>query len=263
MRKLVWVLLVVGAASQAAGCFFSSGDDGDDTTGGDPQITATFDVYSGGPGGVLCQPQQGFEYRGVDFVRVNARLTGTQGAGFSDVYNCDVQAARTPPLTTGPGDYDIWVDYGSDRGFPNDPNQWVITDTTQSVTVFVRAGENLQVAADLRLDNGFFEGNWSLSDTNGNAIASCSDIIGQDGVSMIGTIAGTTTAVEDIFNCEDGFNSPTPVITSPAPLGNYVYSFALLNANQQAIGESGDITGAAIIDGNDYEDLGVVDIQLF
>ena len=242
MRKLVCVLLF------AAACGSSSSD---------PQITAIFSVYSGGPSGiVLCQPVAGRAYRGEDFVRVNARLTGTQGAGFSDVYPCDVDLAVTPPLTTGPGSYDVWVDYGSDRNSPN-ISDWVITDTTETVTVLVDG--DFEVDVDLRLDNGYLEANWTIDGATCDATT--------PSVSLLSTVTGPGTSVEDLYNCVDGNENPDPVITSPTLLGGYTVHAAALNAQDQQIGPGTDVTVDAdgapirIIEGNDYVDLGFIDID--
>lgn len=246
MKKLVLAAIVAAGASQAAGCIITS----DDTS--DPVITANITLHNGGPASTI-QCVEG------DGIRVNARLTGTS-SGFSDVYNCDVVALQTPPLTTGFGAYDVWVDYINDRGFPNDPTQWVVVDATDYASVDVQG--DLSVDADLTLNHGFFAANWSLTDAGGNPITSCAAIPTQDGVSIISMVAGGTQAADDVFNCEDGFNNPNPVYTDPLILDDYVIATSIINTQGAAIGEAPDQTGS-IINGNDYSDLGVLDIVLF
>lgn len=249
MKKLVLTSIIAAGTSLAVGCTVVEDD---------PVIIADITLLNGGPGPIVCLNSP-TAFPGRDGLRVNARLTGTTRV-ISDVYNCDVFALQTPPLPDGIGEYEIWVDYINDRGFPDDPSQWAVVDETDTAIVF--ADTDVHVTAVLTLNNGFFTANWSLSDSGGAPITSCDDIPDEDGVSILGTIAGTSTASEDIFNCEDGFNNPDPVITAPLEIEDYVVSISILNAQQQAIGAAPDQTDS-ISTGNSYDDLGVLDIQLF
>jgi hypothetical protein len=251
MKKLVLTAIVAATASQAAGCIISSDDD----PGGDPIITADIRIFNEGPATTIdCVEGDG--------IRVNAQLSGTN-SGYSDVYPCNTVSLATPPLRSGFGDYDVWVDYINDRGLPAEQaDQWVVVDATETVRVNVQA--DLHVDADLTLRHGFFAANWSLSAANGTPITSCDDIPDQDGVSILSTVAGTTQGFEDIFTCEDGFNNPNPTYTLPLLLDDYVISVSLIDGGNPplAIGAAPDQNGT-ILNGNEYSDLGVVDIQLF
>ena len=221
---------------------------------GEPRIRATLDLSSAGGGPVVCQ--QNHPSRGTDGIRITARMTGST-TGFSDVYPCDTPEILTPPLTTGPGSYDVWIDYFSDRN-STDAGDWIVVGTTDVTTVNV-VGETA-ITADLVLDLGFFEANWRLVNSAGGAL-SCAQVPNQDGVSLLGTVTGTGTAFEDIFNCQDGVPPAPRVITFPDPLGAYVVAFSLLDSSGNSIGTAPPIS-TTIADGNQYRDLGVVRITV-
>ena len=250
MKKLAFATMLLAGGGSLVACT---------TTNEDPVLTADITLLNGGPGPIVCLNSP-TAFPGRDGLRVNARLAGTGGAGFSDVYNCDVFALQTPPLTTGPGDYEIWVDYINDRGFPDDPTMWAVVDETDHVTTSVDV--DLHVTAVLTLNNGFFEANWSLTDNVGNPVTQCPP---GGGTSILGTIVGGSQAFDDIFNCTDGFNSPDPVITDASPIDDYTIVATLLDDQDNALGMSAPITpadGAVISTGNEYTDLGVIDIIL-
>jgi hypothetical protein len=243
MKKLVLTALVAAGLSQAAGCIITS----DDTPpGSDPRIIADISLSNAGPNPLLCydDPQ---DPRGQDGLRVNARLTGTQ-SGFSDVYNCTTRALITPPLTTGPGGYDVWVDYINDRGFPNDPTQWVIVDYTDPVTVVVDADTDIHAIVDLAIGNGFLDTSWSF--LNG----SCPPSGGT--VTVDSTRQGPSTLFDDEYACEDGL-APNVVYSEEAmPLGDYVLATQLFS-NGNPVGTPGT-ANLTITDGNEYVPVDIV-----
>lgn len=236
MKKLVLVAFVAAVASQAAGCIISSDDTGDDT-GNYPRITATIEIFNGGPA-----PQ--IECVEGDGLRVNARLTGTS-AGTSDVYDCDVVALITPPLEQGPGVYDVWVDYINDRGFA-DPADWVVVETTDFVTAVIDA-DDLDVEAELTINHGFFQAHWTIDGTE-----TCE---AGESVSILATVAGGSEATDDIFDCTDGIEGGVG-FTEPLLLDSYTIDASLLDANDTVIASPPAVTGD-IIDGNEYVDLSI------
>jgi hypothetical protein len=248
MKKLVLTSIIAAGTSLAVGCTVVEDD---------PVIIADITLLNGGPGPIVCLNSP-TAFPGRDGLRVNARLTGTTRV-ISDVYNCDVFALQTPPLPDGIGEYEIWVDYINDRGFPDDPSQWAVVDETDTAIVF--ADTDVHVTAVLTLNNGFFEANWSISDTGG-PVTMCPP---GGGMSILGTIVGTSTAFDDIYNCEDGFNSQLPVITAATPIEEYTIVATLLDDQDNRLGASDPLTaadGAVISTGNEYQDLGVIDIIL-
>ena len=251
MKKLVLTAVLAAGISQAAGCIISSGDD----VSGDPVIIADISLSNGGPNPLLCVNDRQ-DPRGQDGLRVNARLTGTQ-SGFSDVYNCNVVALQTPPLTTGFGQYDVWVDYFTDRGFPDDPSQWVVVETTNFQTVDISDGSDIHVVADLEVDHGFFNPIWSLSDHSVNPPAPVTSCPQGTSVEITSTISGSSTAFDDVFNCEDGFNDPNGTYTSPLPLDDYTIAADLLDSQDNPITFQTSTGNGTVLDGNSYVEMNI------
>jgi hypothetical protein len=244
MKKLVLTAVLAAGLSQAAGCIITSDDTGDDV-GRDPVITADINLSNAGPNPLLCWNDPG-DPKGRDGIRVNARLAGTQ-SGFSDVYECTVVALQTPPLTSGPGTYDVWVDYFNDRG-STDPNDWVVVDFTDPVRVTVDAGQDIHAIVDLAIGNGFFNPIWTLPAGVTQADCDVSD------VHIVSTISGTATAFDDIFDCTAGFNDPNGTYTSPLPLEDYTIAASLEDATTTL----GTATGnGTILDGNEYVEMNI------
>src|SRR5688500_8557344 len=196
MKKLVLTAALADGLPQAPGCIITSDDTGDDGPG-DPVIIADISLSNQGPNPLICYNDRN-DPRGQDGLRVNARLTGTQ-SGFSDVYNCTVVALQTPPLTTGFGSYDVWVDYINDRGFPNDPSEWVVVDYTDPVRVDISDGSDIHAIVDLAIGNGFLDTSWEIC--NG---ADCTLPCPQTTVTVDATLQGPSTLYDDEYDCQDG-----------------------------------------------------------
>jgi len=220
-----------------------------------PRISASFTVRSAGGGPVVCQ--QGDPRRGTDAVVLYARPTGQPGGGTADVFDCDASLGTSGVLPGGPGSYDVWLEYVSDRNAV-DPSGWVMVGTTPVTTLDVQG--TTPYDATLDLDAGFFEAAWAIK--NGASTLTCAQVAAQNGVSVLGTLSSTSAAYEDLYTCEDGNSAATPVITYPDPLGDYVFVVSLLDAGGAAIGASAAID-SSLADGNQYQDLGTVDIDLF
>lgn len=243
MKKLALTAVLAAGLSQAAGCIITSDDD--TPPGDDPVITADISLSNAGPNPLLCINDRN-DARGMDGLRVNARLSGTQ-SGFSDVYNCTVTALVTPPLTTGFGDYDIWVDYINDRGFPNDPSQWVVVDSTVPETVFV--DRDLHVIADLEIGYGFLDTQWTFA--NG----SCPPSGGT--VTVDATFQADATLFDDEYLCEDGV-APNFVLSEESmPLGDYELVTELFSNGSPVPGSQGS-AAFEILDGNQYLPVDIV-----
>ena len=142
------------------------------------------------------------------------------------------------------GAYTLTVDYINDFGGPA-----IVVDGTAQTSVQISG--NTTVNVDLVVGNGFFGFNWSVEELNGTPVTSCAAIPGENGVSILSTLAGSTDAIEDLFNCEDGLENPSPVSTDPLPIGAYVVSAAILDAQGAALGVA-DAQNLTIPQGNDY-----------
>lgn len=239
MRTHLAAFAFLSAASLAA-CTSGGGstDDGKsdgDNGGNDAELVADVTLSSAG-GGVLT-PREG------DGIRL--RLVG-EGVDYSAIFNAE-SGLHTPDDLFEAGTYTFWAEYINDYG-----GTVTVIDATNSILLDLDGSTDVNV--NLAVGNGFFAYNWALEDEQQNAIASCADVIGQAGVSMLATIAGTTTAYDDVFNCVDGFNSPSPVPSDPLPIGDYVISGSILNSAGEALGTS-EAQNVTLNEGNEYKEL--------
>jgi hypothetical protein len=244
MKKLALTAVLAAVVSQAAGCIITSSDD---TNNVDPVITANISLSNAGPNPLVCVNDRQ-DPRGQDGLRINARLQGSQGAGVSDIYNCTVTSVQTRPLPTGPGVYDVWVDYFTDRGFPDDPSQWVVVDATDPVPVDA-TNSDIAIDADLAIGYGFFNPIWTLP--AGVTQQQCDT----GSVDIVSTITGTSTAFDDVFDCTAGFNDPNGTYTSPLPLDDYTIAASLADANDNELGTA--IGNGSVVDGNSYVEMNI------
>jgi len=234
MKKLVISALLLGAL-QATGCIFVSDDTGDDVP---PDGVASIDVTwaledDGNP--ASCPA-------GATTAAVNAHLEG-RADPFVDLFNCDdlVGYADELPL----GDYTVWIDFTDDSGvdlYAQSEAYAITLDTDGEVAT---ANFTVDVA------NGFFDVSWEIAGTT------CQT---DESVSVLSTLSGTTTGVDDLYLCTDG-EAPNVVTTGALTIGDYVIAIALLNAAEESIGDADPIQ-ESISFGNEFVDLGVVTINL-
>ena len=227
MKNLVLSTLFVATASQAAGCIIFTDD------GGSPgQVTANVTVSSAGGGAITTRQGDG--------VRLNI-----QGGGLVQEIFSPASGLYTTDQVFEAGTYTFSVDYINDF----DPANPVVVDSTGPVTIEVDG--NVSFDVNLPLDQGFFGFNWSVEELNGTPVTSCAAIPGENGVSILSTLAGTSDAIEDLFNCEDGLENPNPVSTDPMPIGAYVVSASILDSQGAALGVAA-AENLTIPQGNDY-----------
>lgn len=207
----------------------------------DGAITATVSLSSFGGGAVgACQ--------GGDAIRMI--YTDTADNTTIELYDC-TDTTITSAVLAG-GDYTVLLDYVNDAGTP-DPSDDLVVGTTTALPIYVDGGA--AISADIELDKGFLAASWALEDQGGNPLM-CSDVFGENGVSILGTLIGTGTGYESIYNCEDGNG-----FSEALPLGDYVVLLDVLDGSDLSLGTSGELP-ASIPEGNDYDDLGLVTITI-
>lgn len=96
MKKLVMSALVLGAASQAAGCIFVT-DDGDEVAA----IDVAWTLSGGG-----CDAE-------VNTATINAQLAG-DSTPYKDIYDCTAGSGTIADLPLGT--YTVWVDLTDTNG---------------------------------------------------------------------------------------------------------------------------------------------------
>lgn len=235
MKKLVIPALLFGAMS-ATGCIFVSDDNGDDVI---VDGTATIDVewLLEDDGAAAACPA------GATTAAIHAQAA-SDGEVFTDLYDCADGGGITTdlPLDT----YTVWVELTDDSGA-------ALYAQSEAADITLDLDGEVAVAS-FRIDvnNGFFDVSWEI------AGSSCASTDG--GVSVLSTLAGTTTGVDDIFNCTDG-EAPNVATTGALPIGDYVIDVTLLDLQDQVIGEA-PTEQATIEYGNQFVDLGVLTITL-
>lgn len=241
MRRLVLATMVACIATLATGCIISSDDDDvpPDEVG---SIRADW-TFQNVAGAALGCPA------GFDTVQVTAKTVDGLDcdplvAGSDtciDLYDC-VDGTGTGDLLAT--DYNVTIDvtdggagiYGS--------------SLTQAVDITVNDGV---VSENFIDDGGRIVFDWVLVGA-ANQPLTCAEI-GGDSVSITSTLAGTTSAVEDLFPCEDAGTG----ITDPILAGTYTAAFDVLNAAGGALGSSSTTkTNVVIADQNGYTDIGTV-----
>lgn len=161
---------MIGGLFQTAGCIISS-DDGRDG--------AVFDVSWSA---AACPPGAAARILSEDTFN---------GQRFTDIHDCSAGRGSTAPLP--PGDYLVWLEVTS----PDNSELYV-----QSLSVASSVAFDGDVATvDIPSFEGFFGFTWNLIDTNGTPLT-CEEV-NADGVDIIATLASTSVAFVDVFNCAD------------------------------------------------------------
>lgn len=240
MKKLVMSALLFGTVAQAAGCIFVSDDSG--TSG-----TATVDVTWT----LLDDTAAAGCPAGGDTATIYAQRP-EDTSPFTDIYNCSDGGGSAMDLPAG--DYTIWVEITDSSGAS-------LYAMSEDATVTLSDGELATANFDIDVANGFFDTSWNINDNTGAPVG-CAGV-SNNGVSVLSTVSGTTGAVDSEYNCTDG-EAPNKITTDAVGIGQIVVSEALLQPGTGggAIGQSADIN-TEIMYGNQFVDLGTVDINLF
>jgi hypothetical protein len=235
MKTLVLASLL---AASATGCVISS------DSSNAAHVGATWQIKSVVSNSVLGCPT-GFDTAALVNQEIDSAGNDV-GSPIIDLFDCAAGAGTSAalPATT----YLTWVQITDHSGAniyaKSVPATLDVTDV------------DLTYNTDILDDGGYFALAWNL--TKGGAPTTCSaqGVEGsQAGVELTATIAGTSTAATDQFNCDDGQG-----VTSGFPAGNYAVSIdAFTGAG--AIGTAPAIN-SAIQDRNAVTNLGTVTIPI-
>jgi hypothetical protein len=253
MKKLILSALVIGAASQAAGCIIVSDDDAT----GDAQVT--WDLLSADQNGNAIAagcPD------GATTAKIFALPNGASpGDAYIDKYDCTAGGGLAADLPEGR--YLVWVAL-------TDTSENTLFAQSGSLVTDIVAGATTPVAHDIFVDHGFYQLSWTLTAEAGGGL-DCSQVVGQDGVSVLTATAGGAP-LEDLIDCEEGL-APLSTITSPWPSApsdaqagvQYTIAISLLDAQGQSIGDAPSIPASpdrALNYGNEFQDLGTQPITV-
>ncbi|MBZ0236322.1 MAG: hypothetical protein K8M05_28600 [Deltaproteobacteria bacterium] len=240
---------MIGAASQAAGCIIVSDDD--DT--GDALVT--WDLLSADQNGNAipagCPA-------GATSAIIYALPDGAPaGDAYIDKYNCADGGGTAADLPEGR--YLVWVRL-------TDTSEATLYAESGSLVTDIVQGASTPVDHSIFVDHAFYQLSWTLNPTGGGSV-NCSQVVGEDGVSIVATAQGGSF-IDTIVDCEEGL-APASTITDPLPSSlsgaQYTIAVSLLNAQQQSIGDAPTVAASpdiALNYGNEFEDLGTLAIEV-
>lgn len=241
MKNLVLSALLFAGLSQAAGCIITSDDTEPLDRVGD--VSASWSLLSsdvaGNPIASSCPP-------GADAIEIVAQRGND--TPFGDKYRCTDTGGLADSLPIG--QYAVWIRITGANG-----TELYAESAAQLVNV--TEGGTAPVAIDIFTDRAFFQASWFLS----GAANSCA-AAGAGKVSVLATTSGGANAFDDdSINCADG-EAGIVLTNTPVPFGSYTVVVAALNSQGESIGDSAALTGKSLDYGNEYEDLGDVEIPV-
>lgn len=266
MKNLVLSALFLAATVPATGCIFVDDDDNDDDgpSDDDPideptQLNVTWSLVSNAEARG-CLP-------GANATATLYACAGTCPAGerpYTDITDCPASAGTgtiaTDPLEAlPPGNYIIWVEFAADG---------VVYAKSFSDPVTLVAGGTVNHAFEVQIDHGFFDASWTL--VRGDAAISCEDVGGVD-VELSPLACDEPRQPEnecviipvETYECAPGSGQGS----TPMRFADYGYTatYALLNANDEAIGgmpPDGDLIIQPFAYGNEGRNLGQLVIEV-
>ena len=242
MKRFVLASLIALAASQAAGCIITSGDD----TGDDAFVSATWQIRSEATNSeTTCPPTfdtAALYNQPVDSAGNNA------GPVIIDLFNCSAKAGTSAPLPATT--YLTWVEI-------TNTNNTSVYAKSLSAYVDVTVSDKT-FNTQILVDGGYFQLAWNLQGASTNAPLTCAQANAAGGVELVGTdVSNANNSNSDMFDCEDQRG-----ITAGYTEGAYTLSVAALNASDQSIGTAPALTNKVIQDANRVTDLGTVTIPI-
>ena len=241
MKKLVLASLIALAASQAAGCIITSGDDSSDA-----YISANWQLKNVATNQTTPCPA------GYDTAAVYNQPTDSAGSPVGqpiiDLFDCAAMSGTTAPLP--PTTYLTWVEITTrtNTSAPYAKSLSAPVDVTVSDKTF---------SAQILNDGGYFQLQWGLVGANTNAPLTCAQA-GAGGVEAVGTDVSTpSNSNSDIFDCGDKYG-----VTAGYRSATYTVSVAALGAGDASIGTAPALTNKAIPERNGVTNLGNIQIPI-
>jgi hypothetical protein len=242
MKKLVLASLIALAASQAAGCIITSGDD----TGDDAFVSATWQLRSEANNTQApCPPT--FDTAALYNQPIDANGNNA-GPVIVDLFNCADGTGTSAPLP--PTTYLTWVEIANHNNTDTYAKSLsAVVDVTVSDKTF-----NTQIL----VDGGYFQLQWQLQGQSTNAPLTCAQAGAAGGVEAVGTdVSNANNSNSDIFDCEDKYG-----VTAGYTMGTYTVSVAALNSSDASIGTAPALTNKVIQDANQVTNLGTITIPI-
>lgn len=245
MKNLVYSTLLAAVATQAAGCIIVSDDDG----GGLGSIHASWALKSTDNQGntitAACPA-------GATTATVFSLPAGAAPASaFQDKFDCIDGAGHVTDLE--PGSYTVWVQLTDTSGATKFAE-------SGSQSIIVTDGGTAGAPYDIYVDRAFFMVGWNLT----GRFNSCAAAAGNQGVSIAATDGGGSLFAT-LVDCTEGEGRQT--ITEPAPssltgAAKYSVIVELMDRSMRSIGMSTVQANKTLDYGNEYEDLGILPINV-
>lgn len=242
MKNLVLSsLLFAAVVSQTTGCIISSGEEA--------TLTAEWSFHTVNPQGMLspennCPP--GFSEVELHMQELDA-ADRPIGPAIVDAFDCQSRVGFSP---LDPAVYEAFLVVIDDNGDVYADTLSTIVDLTDSDKTF---------KAEIVDNGGYFKVAWDLRDEQNGTALSCRDVARLDGIEINATLAGSSAATNDQFDCENGVD-----FTAAVMAGNYVVSVNAFEDGtpDKLLGEPTTLNNKVMRDRNQVTDLGTVMIRV-
>lgn len=233
MKRLFFASLLCGTLAQAGtGCVV--------VTEEDPVVDGVFDVQWFLTEGPTNEPTAACG----DGVTAEIVAKDTfSGEEYSAVYDCQDFRGQTGLLPGG--EYDVWVNIFNGPDIFNDD---LIAQSVAPQRAVIDI-DGSAVPLDFEFPAGaYISLTWDIDDGQGPG-AQCEDL-NADGVSVLATLVGPNTAIDDVYNCSD-YAATTPQVL----VGEYFVTVNLLSG-QESLNEATTEDNFFLEFGNQVYDLG-------
>ena len=166
------------------------------------------------------------------------------GEPFIDLFDCS--AGRHTSAALPPDIYQVWLEVVTD-----DSRALYAQSTSKIVDVIER---DAVFSAQILNDGGYFLLDWQLRGEDSNQTLSCA---GVDSIEIASTLASSTAAVADKFDCADHSG-----LTAGLLNGTYTISVAALGTDDRSLGTAPAQSNRVIRDRNQVTDLGLITIPI-
>ncbi len=239
MKNLIVGSLIALAASQAAGCIITSGDDTEDAF-----ITANWKITHLAPEmNISCPP--GFDTAALYNQPVDSNFNPF-GSAIVDLFDCEAHSGTSAPLA--PGIYQSWIEIA------NHDNTSVYAQSLSAIVDVI--DQDKTFSAQILENGGYFQLQWNLVGAQSNQSLSCAAAGAAGGVDVTGTVVSSTEANSDVFDCEDFFG-----ITAGYRAATYTVSVSALDGSESPLGIAPAMT-KTIGERNAVTNLGTINIPI-
>jgi hypothetical protein len=241
MKNLVLSALLFAGLTQAAGCIIVADDTSGDGTG---DVTVSWSLKSSdASGNVIAAGCPA----GGDTVQIIAQRG--DDLPFTDTFFCSDGAGVADRLPAG--NYLVWIQITDGSGVQKFAE-------SSAFPVVVADGATTPLGIDIFTNRAFFQASWTL-----NGAATTCAAAGATNVSVLATVSGGVDAFDDDnAACSDGEAGKQVFTQTPVPLGAYTVVLAALDSTGASVGDSQALTNKSLDWGNEFENLGTVQILI-